>query len=61
MGTDETPFLLAHGTEVVIWVEVVIPILHSKLANSSLTHLYYNLDMIDVKREQAQVKLATYY
>ena len=61
-STEETPFSMTYGAEVVIPLETGFPTLKTSLFNPSDNNEYLkkNLDMIEKKRENAMVQLAYY-
>ena len=59
----ETPFSLAFGTEAVVPAEVFVPSLRTNFAASidqNSTNLRLSLDLTEEKRQQAQIRIATY-
>lgn len=60
--TGETPFSLAYGSEAVILVEIGMPSFRTEHYDPTKNEgeLRLNLDLLEEKREQAQLRLATY-
>ena len=60
--TGETPFLLAFGTEVVVSTEIGLPTFRIAHYQDELNEevLRVNLDLLEDKREGAQIQLAAY-
>ena len=60
--TGETPFSLTYGSEAMIPVEFGLPSLRYKWTNEEINNinLNYELDLLDLKREQALIRMASY-
>ena len=62
ISTGEMPFSMVYGTESVIPMEIGMP--SFKISNfdkeNNETELRLNLDLIDEKRERAEIRLAAY-
>ena len=60
--TGETPFALAYGYEAVLLVEVKVNSFRTQAYDdqANIIALVGNLDLLEAKREMAQLRLATY-